>query len=70
VRAIGLMNALDLSNDQAPAIVKRALEHGLLLNHVGNHTLRMIPPLILTRAEIDEGLALLDTVLAEVSTPV
>jgi 4-aminobutyrate aminotransferase-like enzyme len=30
----------------------------------------MIPPLILTRAEIDEGLALLDTVLAEVSTPV
>jgi 4-aminobutyrate aminotransferase-like enzyme len=27
----------------------------------------MIPPLILSRAEIDEGLALLDTVLAKVS---
>jgi len=67
MRAIGLMNALDVSNDLAPVIVKRALEHGLLLNNVGAQTIRMIPPLILTRAEIDEGLALLDTVLAEVS---
>ncbi len=68
VRAIGLMNALDVSHDLAPGIVKAALEHGLLLNNVGNSTIRMIPPLILTRAEIDEGLGLLDTVLAEVST--
>ncbi len=67
VRAIGLMNALDVTNDLAPALVKAALDHGLLLNNVGNTTIRMIPPLILTRAEIDEGLALLDTVLAEVS---
>ncbi len=68
VRAIGLMNALDVTNDLAPVIVKRALEHGLLLNNVGNTTIRMIPPLILNRAEIDEGLALLDAVLGEVST--
>ena len=67
VRAIGLMNALDVKNDLAPVIVKRALEHGLLLNNVGNTTIRMIPPLILKRAEIDEGLALLDTVLREAS---
>ncbi len=68
MRAIGLMNALDVTNDLAPVIVKRALEHGLLLNNVGNTTIRMIPPLILNRAEIDEGLALLDAVLGEVST--
>ncbi|HLW02611.1 MAG TPA: acetylornithine transaminase [Ktedonobacterales bacterium] len=67
MRAIGLMNALDVSNDLAPVIVKTALEHGLLLNNVGTQTIRMIPPLILSRAEIDEGLALLDTVLAKVS---
>jgi acetylornithine/N-succinyldiaminopimelate aminotransferase len=67
MRAIGLMNALDVKNDLAPAIIKTALEHGLLLNNVGNTTIRMIPPLILNRAEIDEGLALLDTTLAEVS---
>ncbi len=68
VRAIGLMNALDVSNDLAPVIVRTALEQGLLLNNVGNQTIRMIPPLILSRAEIDEGLALLDSVLAKVST--
>ncbi|SRR5579883_50271 len=68
VRAIGLMNALDVTNDLAAIIVRRALEHGLLLNNVGNTTIRMIPPLILNRAEIDEGLALLDAVLGEVST--
>ncbi|HEY7348667.1 MAG TPA: aspartate aminotransferase family protein [Ktedonobacterales bacterium] len=67
VRAIGLMNALDVQGDLAPAIVKAALERGLLLNNVGNTTLRMIPPLILSRAEIDEGLGLLDGVLREVS---
>ncbi len=67
MRAIGLMNALDVSNDLAPLIIKTALAHGLLLNNVGNKTIRMIPPLILSRAEIDEGLTLLDTVLAEVS---
>ncbi len=65
VRAIGLMNAMDVSNDQAPAIVKLALERGLLLNNVGNSTIRMIPPLILSRAEIDEGLSLLDAALEE-----
>jgi acetylornithine/N-succinyldiaminopimelate aminotransferase len=67
VRAIGLMNALDVTNDLAPVIVKTALARGLLLNNVGNQTIRMIPPLILSRAEIDEGLALLEAVLAEVS---
>jgi len=67
VRGIGLMNAIDLNADLVPDILKRALEHGLLLGSAGNNILRLIPPLILRPAEVDEGIQMLDTVLAEVS---
>ncbi len=67
VRGIGLMTAIDLKEDLVPEILKRALESGLLLGNAGNNIIRLIPPLILTRADIDEGVQILDTVLAEVS---
>ncbi len=66
-RGLGLMRAVNIENGLAPVIVQKALEHGLLLNNLGPDTLRMIPPLILTRADIDEASALLDQALAEVA---
>jgi acetylornithine aminotransferase/acetylornithine/N-succinyldiaminopimelate aminotransferase len=66
-RGIGLMRAVDVEHGLAPVIVQKALEHGLLLNSVAPDTLRMVPPLILTRADIDEAAALLDQTLAEVA---
>jgi 4-aminobutyrate aminotransferase len=40
-----------------------AYEHGLLLIGCGASTLRFIPPLVITRAEVDEGLAIFEHAL-------
>ncbi|HEV2583694.1 MAG TPA: acetylornithine transaminase [Ktedonobacteraceae bacterium] len=66
-RGIGLMQAVNVKHDLAPVIVQQALEHGLLLNALGKDTLRMVPPLNISKAEIDEATHLLDLALADVA---
>jgi acetylornithine and succinylornithine aminotransferases len=66
-RGIGLMRAVHVSHGLAPVIVEQALEQGLLLNSVAPDTLRMVPPLILTPADVDEASFLLDKALDAVS---
>ncbi len=66
-RGLGLMRAVHVKQNLAPAIVKKALEHGLLLNSTSADALRMVPPLILTQADIDEATMLLDRALADVA---
>lgn len=66
-RGLGLMRAVNVKHDLAPTIVQQALEHGLLLNNTGPATLRMIPPLILTTADLDEAASILDKALADVA---
>jgi acetylornithine/N-succinyldiaminopimelate aminotransferase len=64
VRGLGLMVAADLDID-APALVRRALEEQrLIVNATGPGTLRLLPPLIVTEAEIDEALARLAAALS------
>ena len=55
VRGIGLMLAADLKEDGKPApdVVLEGLEAGLLLNATGAHTLRFLPPLICSKADVD-----------------
>ena len=63
IRARGLMVAADVDAD-APAVVRRALlEQHLILNATGPGTLRMLPPLVVTDAEIDDALGRLAAVL-------
>ena len=64
VRGIGLMIGMELSVPAA-GIVVRALEKGLLLNVAQDTVLRFVPPLIVTPAEIDEMLQILEGILAE-----
>ena len=64
VRGIGLMIGMELSVP-AGGIVARALEQGLLLNVAQDTVLRFVPPLIVTQAEIDEMLQILEGILAE-----
>ena len=66
-RGLGLMRAVNVKHDLAPVIVQRAMLHGLLLNNTGTATLRMIPPLVLTEADLDEATVLLDKALADVA---
>ena len=66
-RGIGLMRAVNVKHDLAPTIVQQALEHGLLLNALGTNTLRMVPPLNITKDEVDEATELLDRALSDVA---
>ncbi|MEO8973131.1 MAG: aspartate aminotransferase family protein [Ktedonobacteraceae bacterium] len=66
-RGLGLIQAVNVQNGLAAVIVQQALEHGLLLNNLGGATLRMIPPLTLKKADIDEATELLDQALTDVA---
>jgi predicted acetylornithine/succinylornithine family transaminase len=62
VRGDGLMWGLELDRPAAPA-VEAALQRGLLINRTSDTVIRLLPPYIITAAEIDEGVALLDAAL-------
>lgn len=54
VRGLGLMLGLQLKNTiDGKDIVYRCLEQGLLINCAGNNTLRFVPPLIVTKSDVD-----------------
>lgn len=57
VRGAGLMNALEFTDPVAGEIAASALAHGLVLNNIGAHILRILPPLVCGRPEIDTLLA-------------
>jgi acetylornithine aminotransferase len=63
VRGRGLILGMELTFD-CGEIVKKALHQGLLINCTVGSVLRFVPPLIITREEIDEGMAILDGILA------
>ena len=63
-RGKGLLLGLQLTIDGAP-IVKSCLEKGLLINCTAGTVLRFVPPLIVTKAEIDQCVEILDAALAE-----
>jgi len=65
VRARGLMIGFDVLGGDAPEIARRALlEERLVVNATGPGTLRLLPPLTVSKAEIDEALARLGRLLA------
>jgi acetylornithine/N-succinyldiaminopimelate aminotransferase len=66
VRGRGLLVALDLGREAGGKIVDAARERGLLINSPRPQTLRFMPALTTTSAEIDAMLGLLDQALAAV----
>jgi 4-aminobutyrate aminotransferase len=75
VRGMGLMLALELVRDRktkAPAIkeagkvLDRAFRRGLILLSCGVSTIRLIPPLTITREDFEKGLDILESVLKKV----
>lgn len=55
-RGLGLMRGLvfDLDKMKPGDVSKKALENGLVVITAGTNVLRMLPPLIITKADIDE----------------
>ena len=65
VRGRGLMLACEV-DVSAPDVVRRALlEQRLIVNATGPTTIRLLPPLIVREAEIDDALGRLGAALAE-----
>jgi acetylornithine/N-succinyldiaminopimelate aminotransferase len=64
VRGLGLMIGLDLDAD-CKRVVQMALDKGVILNNTGDHTLRFIPPLVVTKEQIDRVVKVLGEVLEE-----
>jgi len=62
VRGKGLMLACSLSIEGAE-IVTGCQEEGLLINCTGGKTLRFVPPLIITRQDVDKAVYILDDVM-------
>jgi predicted acetylornithine/succinylornithine family transaminase len=64
-RGKGLLWAIALSRDAAEQVVHACLRRGLIVNNVRPDAIRLCPPLIVSREELDEGLAILEQALAE-----
>ncbi len=64
VRGRGLIIGMEL-DIEGGALVHAAMERGLLINCTVGNVLRFLPPLIVSRAEVDEAINILDQVLAE-----
>jgi acetylornithine/N-succinyldiaminopimelate aminotransferase len=62
VRGLGLIWGLELTQEGTP-VVTSCLERGLLLNCTQGNILRLLPPLIVEKTEIDRGLGILEEAL-------
>lgn len=70
IRGQGLLVGfeLDASRLNAADVVARCREHGLLCNVAGGNVLRMVPPLVIQPADVDEALAIVERALTELSS--
>ncbi|MFQ5510962.1 MAG: L-lysine 6-transaminase [Candidatus Krumholzibacteriia bacterium] len=66
VRGRGLMAAFDLPADKRDAFRKEALNNGLIIVGCGPRSIRFRPPLNLTKAEVDEGIDIIERSIKKV----
>jgi acetylornithine/N-succinyldiaminopimelate aminotransferase len=68
VRGWGLINGIELSpeiNLTSIDLVKAAMEEGLLLAPAGAKVLRFVPPLVVSEAEVDQAITILEKVIEQ-----
>lgn len=53
-RGKGLMQGLVLEGKPVGEVVTKAIENGLLVISAGGNVLRMVPPLVICEADVDE----------------
>lgn len=62
VRGLGLMWGIELTTEGTP-VVAACRDRGLLVNCTQGNVIRLLPPLIIEKAELDEGLGILAAAL-------
>jgi acetylornithine/N-succinyldiaminopimelate aminotransferase len=64
IRGIGFIWGLDVL-EPAGDIVKRGWDEGLLTLTAGEHTLRILPPLVMDRDDLVRGLSIIEKIIAQ-----
>ena len=66
IRGIGLMIGMEFNEPVAEKLVKKALDDKLIINKVSSSTLRFLPPLIITKNNINRLVKWLDVNIKEI----
>ena len=61
-RGLGLMQGLELSINPKD-VIANALDNGLILFSAGTNVIRMVPPLVITKADVDEMITKLKEII-------
>ncbi|HKC80215.1 MAG TPA: acetylornithine transaminase [Gemmatimonadaceae bacterium] len=64
IRGTGFIWGLDVL-EPANDIVKRGWEEGLLVLTAGEHTLRLLPPLVIDRTDLARGISILEKIISQ-----
>ena len=63
VRGLGLIWGLEMAKEGAP-VVTACMERGLLVNCTQGNIIRLLPPLVVEKDQLDRGLAILEEAMA------
>lgn len=66
IRGKGLLLGIELARDGDP-IVRECLEKGMLVNCAAGNVLRLVPPLIVQKKDIDRLIDVLEEVFAKLT---
>jgi predicted acetylornithine/succinylornithine family transaminase len=64
VRGAGMMWGIDVV-EPAADVVRRGWGSGLLMLTAGDHTLRLLPPLVMDMADLERGVGIIESVIGE-----
>ncbi len=64
IRGLGLILAIELRHDVAK-IMQKSSDKGLLILNAGRNVLRFLPPLVVTKDQIDQAITVIDSILGE-----
>ncbi len=67
VRGRGLLRGVQFDQPIATKAVDLGLEHGLVLNHIGDYIIRFLPPLVVTEEQVDAMLKELGAIVEELA---
>ena len=63
---LGLMLAADYNGGEVKDFVKKLLKNGLVALSCGENALRLVPPLVLTKKQAQEGLSIIKATLDDI----
>ena len=64
-RGMGFMQGIIVEGKPAGEIVKAAIADGLVILTAGTNVIRLVPPLVITRQDIDEMIMKLEKALSQ-----